>query len=97
MPLRVTEKQEALGMDVVQHGEEAYAPGEGAILVAHEADGERPVPVAQPQGALHSRTRSQSISPVCCAGLARGIDASSRTRSTTGTSRAGSVCQPGPS
>ncbi|MFL5903983.1 MAG: ammonium transporter [Solirubrobacteraceae bacterium] len=48
MPLRVTEKQEALGMDVVQHGEEAYASGEGAILVAHEADGERPVPVAQP-------------------------------------------------
>ena len=34
MPLRVTEKQEALGMDVVQHGEEAYATGEGAILVA---------------------------------------------------------------
>jgi ammonium transporter, Amt family len=48
MPLRVTEKQEALGMDVVQHGEEAYASGEGAILVAPEADGERPVPVAQP-------------------------------------------------
>jgi len=48
MPLRVTEKQEALGMDVVQHGEEAYASGEGAILVAPEADGERPVPVAEP-------------------------------------------------
>ena len=48
MPLRVTEKQEALGMDVVQHGEEAYASGEGAILVAPEAYGERPVPVAQP-------------------------------------------------
>src|SRR4051812_28329860 len=48
MPLRVTEKQEALGMDVVQHGEEAYASGEGAILVAPEADGEKPVPVAQP-------------------------------------------------
>ena len=48
MPLRVTEKQEALGMDVVQHGEEAYASGEGAILVEPEADGERPVPVAQP-------------------------------------------------
>ena len=48
MPLRVTAKQEALGMDVVQHGEEAYASGEGAILVAPEADGERPVPVAQP-------------------------------------------------
>jgi ammonium transporter, Amt family len=48
MPLRVTEKQEALGMDVVQHGEEAYATGEGAILVAPEADGEKSVPVAHP-------------------------------------------------
>jgi ammonium transporter, Amt family len=34
MPLRATEHEEALGMDVVQHGEEAYATGEGAILVA---------------------------------------------------------------
>jgi Amt family ammonium transporter len=34
--LRATEREEALGMDIVQHGEEAYASGEGAILVAHE-------------------------------------------------------------
>ena len=34
MPLRATEREEALGMDVVSHGEEAYATGEGAILVA---------------------------------------------------------------
>ena len=34
MPLRATEREEAIGMDVVQHGEEAYASGEGAILVA---------------------------------------------------------------
>jgi ammonium transporter, Amt family len=34
MPLRTTEREEAIGMDVVQHGEEAYATGEGAILVA---------------------------------------------------------------
>jgi Amt family ammonium transporter len=32
-PLRVTERQEALGLDLVSHGEEAYATGEGAILV----------------------------------------------------------------
>jgi ammonium transporter, Amt family len=32
-PLRVTEREEALGMDIVSHGEEAYATGEGAILV----------------------------------------------------------------
>ena len=34
MPLRATEREEALGMDLVSHGEEAYATGEGAILVA---------------------------------------------------------------
>jgi Amt family ammonium transporter len=45
MPLRATEREEALGMDVVQHGEEAYATGEGAILIAPETDGEAP-PVA---------------------------------------------------
>ena len=33
MPLRATENNEALGMDVNSHGEEAYATGEGAILV----------------------------------------------------------------
>jgi ammonium transporter, Amt family len=48
MPLRATEREEALGMDVVQHGEEAYATGEGAILVAPDADGEVEVPVANP-------------------------------------------------
>jgi Amt family ammonium transporter len=50
MPLRATEREEALGMDVIQHGEDAYASGEGAILVTPE-DGEElpaPVPVAQP-------------------------------------------------
>ncbi len=42
MPLRATEHEEALGMDVVQHGEEAYVTGEGAILVTTDAgaDGE---------------------------------------------------------
>ena len=33
MPLRATAREEALGMDIVAHGEEAYATGEGAILV----------------------------------------------------------------
>jgi Amt family ammonium transporter len=46
MPLRTTEHEEALGMDVVQHGEDAYASGEGAILVTPEIGEE--VPVAQP-------------------------------------------------
>ena len=38
MPLRASGKEEALGMDVVQHGEEAYVTGEGAILVMPEDD-----------------------------------------------------------
>jgi Amt family ammonium transporter len=36
MPLRTSEREEALGMDIVHHGEEAYATGEGAILVEPE-------------------------------------------------------------
>jgi ammonium transporter, Amt family len=49
MPLRATERDEAIGMDVVQHGEEAYVTGEGAILVMPDGD-DRPieVPVADP-------------------------------------------------
>ena len=45
MPLRVDEREEALGMDVISHGEEAYPTGEGAILVLPEGDGEARVPV----------------------------------------------------
>jgi ammonium transporter, Amt family len=48
MPLRSSEREESLGMDVVYHGEEAYATGEGAILVTTEAGIEEPVPVADP-------------------------------------------------
>jgi Amt family ammonium transporter len=48
MPLRVSEHEEALGMDVTQHGEEAYATGEGAILVTPEAGFQPEVPVANP-------------------------------------------------
>ena len=52
MPLRVSEADEAIGMDVGQHGEEAYASGEGAILIrpVEGADGRavEGVPVANP-------------------------------------------------
>ncbi len=48
MPLRATEGEEALGMDIVQHGEDAYATGEGAILVTPEAGLEAERPVANP-------------------------------------------------
>ena len=38
VPLRAEAGDEGLGMDVTQHGEEAYADGEGAILVLPESD-----------------------------------------------------------
>jgi ammonium transporter, Amt family len=47
-PLRASEHEEAPGMDVAQHGEEAYASGEGAILLSTESGHEEPVAVAQP-------------------------------------------------
>src|SRR3954469_19177136 len=46
--LRGEPRDEALGMDLIHHGEEAYASGEGAILVTPEDGVETPVPVAQP-------------------------------------------------
>jgi Amt family ammonium transporter len=36
-PLRATSRDEGLGLDVTQHGEEAYTRGQGAILVLPEA------------------------------------------------------------
>jgi Amt family ammonium transporter len=51
VPLRTSEREEGLGMDVTQHGEEAYASGEGAILVTPESGLEGPRPVAQPNPA----------------------------------------------
>jgi ammonium transporter, Amt family len=44
-PLRGSERDEALGMDGIYHGEEAYPSGEGAILVTPiDADGNEPSP-----------------------------------------------------
>src|SRR3954465_5615145 len=43
MPLRASDRDEGVGMDVTQHGEEAYATGEGAILIRPETDEELPV------------------------------------------------------
>jgi Amt family ammonium transporter len=50
-PLRAAELEESLGLDVVEHGEEAYATGEGAILLTPEDGLRPPVPVAQPAAA----------------------------------------------
>jgi Amt family ammonium transporter len=52
-PLRVSAREEGLGLDVTQHGEEAYTQGEGAILVLPEAGGppaSLPEPVLAPGG-----------------------------------------------
>ena len=41
LPLRRAGAQERLGLDIVQHGEEAYSHGEGALLVVQERRKER--------------------------------------------------------
>jgi len=46
-PLRATAREEGLGLDVTQHGEEAYTDGEGAILVLPDVvSAEAPLPSA---------------------------------------------------
>jgi Amt family ammonium transporter len=46
-PLRGTLQEEAIGMDVVHHGEEAYATGEGAILIMPEGSIEEELAIAE--------------------------------------------------
>ena len=41
MPLRPPHREEAVGLDVLEHGEEAYSSGEGAILVLPDDGGDR--------------------------------------------------------
>jgi Amt family ammonium transporter len=48
VPLRGSDEEEAVGMDIIHHGEEAYATGEGALLIRAEIDDEEKVPVADP-------------------------------------------------
>lgn len=38
LPLRPSRKAEGLGMDVIEHGEEAYSSGEGAVLILHHEE-----------------------------------------------------------
>jgi Amt family ammonium transporter len=50
MSLRAVPRIEGVGMDVSQHGEEAYASGEGSILVPPEAAlVPEPLPAFTPQ------------------------------------------------
>ena len=44
MPLRGSDAEEAIGMDIISHGEAAYATGEGAILVVQDGIPPEPVP-----------------------------------------------------
>jgi Amt family ammonium transporter len=46
LPLRASMRAEGLGMDITQHGEEAYAEGEGAVLVFRDVPA--PQPMSQP-------------------------------------------------
>jgi Amt family ammonium transporter len=46
MPLRGSAHDEAVGMDIVHHGEEAYASGEGALLIKPEGDLEEALALA---------------------------------------------------
>ncbi len=48
MPLRGSDDEEAIGMDIVHHGEEAYATGEGALLIRADFPDEEKVPVGDP-------------------------------------------------
>jgi Amt family ammonium transporter len=48
LPLRVEEGDEGLGLDVTQHGEEAYANGEGALLVLPDRESARPHAAPRP-------------------------------------------------
>ena len=51
MPLRVTDRSgEGLGLDVSQHGEEAYGTGEGAILVLPDLVPPVTTPAPEPAG-----------------------------------------------
>jgi len=49
IPLRASVREEALGLDVSQHGEEAYTRGEGAILVLPDAAPPAAAPLPAPQ------------------------------------------------
>jgi len=51
MVLRAEPRTEGIGMDVSEHGEEAYSNGEGSILVIQESKASAPAPVLTPQAA----------------------------------------------
>ncbi|MCC6128901.1 MAG: ammonium transporter [Acidobacteria bacterium] len=48
IPLRTDSRAEGLGMDVSQHGEEAYTGGDGAILLLDRSPIANPAPISTP-------------------------------------------------
>jgi Amt family ammonium transporter len=48
--LKVSTKDEGLGLDVSQHGEEAYAKDDGAILLLPRSPEAVPIPMAAVEG-----------------------------------------------
>ena len=57
-PVRAAAREEGLGLDVTQHGEEAYAGGEGAILVLHDPASDDSPLQAPVFGSEGTRTRA---------------------------------------
>ena len=51
VPLRAEARRESRGLDVAQHGEEAYSTGEGAILVLESGRREPRLPAVAPGAA----------------------------------------------
>ena len=51
IPLRADANDEGLGLDISQHGEEAYASGEGAILILPKGEAKASVPVVLAEAA----------------------------------------------
>ena len=49
--LRADARSEGVGLDLSEHGEEAYAQGEGAILLLDAESRPAPAPVARPVSA----------------------------------------------
>ena len=53
IPLRTVKRAEATGLDITEHGEEAYSRGEGTVLVL-------PTPATEPAASLHSVLESST-------------------------------------
>jgi Amt family ammonium transporter len=58
VPLRVSKRDEGVGLDVSQHGEEAYIRGEGALLILRDALPRTADPLPTPAGLETAEGRS---------------------------------------